>query len=164
MLRTPPRSKDTEMAAILNLCGDGPPTPHPDLPDGYVVIGHWNPELVFNYVADRNSWPEFAGDQYVVKDRTDEWGDALVLSTHGVVDSIAQFEELFGDALRADPRHFFVSFVEIRRVTQPCSGGWRYHKWGAYYGTQNPQHEYIYHDKHITKVYTFKVVEMRWTV
>lgn len=32
--------------------------------------------------------------------------------------------------------------------------------WGAYIGNQNPQHEYIYDDKHIDKVYCYHIYEI----
>jgi hypothetical protein len=61
----------------------------------------------------------------------------------------------------------------VRRLTDPEGGkmkdrrrwpwpksGWRYHKWGDYIGSQNPQSEYLYDDTHIDAVWTFHIYEL----
>lgn len=80
------------------------------------------------------------------------------VSTYGVCDSPEQLLARYD--FEADPRTLFISMVEIRRENEPPDGGWRYHKWGDYIGTQNPQQEYLYDDKHIERVWTYHVYEL----
>lgn len=82
------------------------------------------------------------------------------LGTYGVCDSPDQFIEYAAGRLDVPDRFFVVSFVCIERSGQPESGGWRYHKWGDYIGQQNPQSEYLYHDTHIERVYTYHIYEL----
>lgn len=115
--------------------------------DGYVIGPHWNPEFFIKGLKNSGFCDLFdIDDDYTIP-----------FPPIGVVDSVEQFDDLFGEKLRAFPQNVIVSFVEIRREDQPPSGGWRYHKWGEYFGTQNPEYEHIYDDKHIEKVYTFAV-------
>jgi hypothetical protein len=88
-----------------------------------------------------------------------EWREERFLNSYGVVDTPEQLIELF-PFLKDSLRKFCISFVEIRREHQSSEGGWRYHKWGSYYGKQNPQQEYLYDDKHIERVYTFHIYEL----
>ena len=88
----------------------------------------------------------------------DEYGDTIRMGTYGVVDSIEQLLSLYD--FEADPRNLVISMVSIKRENQPDWGGWRWHKWGTYYGTQKPEHEYLYNDTHIDEVFTFHVYEI----
>jgi hypothetical protein len=93
------------------------------------------------------------------KDEYDDKEQLLFLETYGVCDSPEQLLSIYD--FEKDKRKLFICFVEIRRDDQPSDGGWRYHKWGEYVGEQNPQNEYIYYDKHIEKVYTYHVYELK---
>lgn len=75
---------------------------------------------------------------------------------YGVCDSPEQLLEHLPH-LAEDPEAYMVAMVEIRRDRQSDWGGWRWHKWGPYIGTQNPQHEYLYDEKHIDVVYTYHI-------
>jgi len=48
----------------------------------------------------------------------------------------------------------------IRKDLEPTDGGWRWHKWGEYIGTQNPQMEYIHDEPEIEKVYVYHIYEL----
>jgi hypothetical protein len=90
-----------------------------------------------------------------------EWGDGeetLLLGSYGVVDDYQQLLDIYD--FDKDPRRLCITMVEIRREDEPERDGWRYHKWGEYYGTQNPQCEYIYDDKHIERVFTFSIYQV----
>lgn len=102
----------------------------------------------------------FNFEQELVQKPRDEYPLFEGFGPFGVVDTVEQFDELFGDTLRNSPRKYVVSFVEIKREDQPASGGWRYHKWGEYYGTQEPQHEYLADDTHIDRVFSFHIYEV----
>lgn len=102
-------------------------------------------------------------DGYVSFTALEEHPDApesLCLNAYGVVDSPDQFQEDFRETLEADPRDFFVAFTEIRKDEQPETGGWRWHKWGPYYGTQKPQCEYIADEPEIESVYLFHIYQL----
>lgn len=75
---------------------------------------------------------------------------------YGVCDSPEQLLAYLPH-LADDPELYMVAMVEIRREHQSDWGGWRWHKWGPYIGTQNPQHEYLYDEKHIDSVFTYHV-------
>jgi len=94
-------------------------------------------EKALNYLCDENRAPDY-----------------------GVCDSPEQFYRKYGKQLVNDVRQYCVCFCEIRREDQSEWGGWRYHKWGPYIGTQKPQHEYLYDDKHIEKVYTWHIYQV----
>ncbi|MDX5412855.1 MAG: hypothetical protein LPK02_07385 [Rhodobacterales bacterium] len=122
--------------------------------DGYAVISHWNPEFVIKEIAAAKGRSRDDFDFAYPELETPE-GDHIPI--YGVCDSVEQFDALFGDTLRAHEHSFIVTFVEIRRADQHPNGGWRYHKWGEYVGTQEPMHEYLYDDKHIDRVFTFHI-------
>jgi hypothetical protein len=86
--------------------------------------------------------------------------ETIHLNAYGVIDSPDQFQEYFAGILKADERDFFVTFTEIRKDEEPQEGGWRWHKWGPYFGTQKPQCEYIYDEPEIESVYLFHIYEL----
>ncbi len=79
---------------------------------------------------------------------------------YGVCDSPAQFRETsVWREIVEDDRPMALVFVPIRRIDQPLAGGWRWHKWGEYVGTHEPQHEYLC-DEDIDVVYVFSTTEL----
>jgi hypothetical protein len=80
------------------------------------------------------------------------------LDEYGVCDSIEQVLERFD--FEGDERAFAINFVEIRRDEQPESGGWRWHKWGEYIGTKEPQYEYLYDEPEIESVLCYHIYEI----
>ncbi len=77
----------------------------------------------------------------------------------GVCDSVEQFDEALGRALREDPRKFVVFFIEIRKEDQPEDGGWRWCKWGEYIGKQTPTRDYLHDEPVIETVYVFMIFD-----
>lgn len=65
-----------------------------------------------------------------------------------------------------------IEFVEIpdncivlitpvfKDLNEPC-GGWRWRKWGPYYGVKNPKHEYLNDEEDIEYAYCFSVVKVK---
>lgn len=116
--------------------------------DRGVYLGHLNViHDIRRFVA--NEWPEWDGP----------WEKAPF--SYGVADSHEQIIERWGDRLQGDPRPFAVFLTPIIREEEPAEGGWRWHKWGDYIGTQAPEHEYLYNDTHIDKVYVFRIYELK---
>jgi hypothetical protein len=135
-------NNDLTMRLILAACEASPTRIGRGIYDhcGFNLRNSINKSGVVDYMeqADHDEFPEF-----------------------GVVDSVAQFLELFGDAIDAAPEHYAVGFTEVRRAAQPSEGGWRWHKWGQYYGVHSPQCEYLHDEPDIESVYTFSVVQLR---
>jgi len=77
--------------------------------------------------------------------------------SYGVCDNPEQV--LNQQCLHDSEREFFISFYPIFKSHQSQDGGWRWHKWGKYIGTQNPQHEYLYDEKDIEMVFVFEIHE-----
>ena len=129
------------------------------LAEGVWQWGHWSPELDTNEL-DRADYDYCYGvcDDYTQllelpvpqtvlvdpEDDADRWNTRVQAARmiHG-----------------PDPVTVFV--VEIRRDTQPKEGGWRWHKWGTYIGKHEPQHEYLYDEEGIDRVFTFSVKRHR---
>jgi len=81
-------------------------------------------------------------------------------SDYGVCDSPEQVLERW-PALAEDPRRFIIFFGEIRKDEQPKHGGWRWHKWGEYIGTKNPQYEYLADEEDIDSVLIFQIIQFK---
>lgn len=64
---------------------------------------------------------------------------------YGVCDSPDQFCSKFEELLEKDERNLVVSFTHVRKNPDNAGkgGGWRWHKWGPYFGTGEPAAEYL---------------------
>lgn len=78
----------------------------------------------------------------------------------GVCDNYLQILEKYADLLNNPDKNYVIGLSTVKRENQSPEGGWRWHKWGEYIGTQNPQHEYLYDDTHIDVVYCFHIYEI----
>lgn len=81
---------------------------------------------------------------------------------YGVCDYPTQVIERWPQ-LATDERPFILLFSEIDRAKQPPDGGWRWHKWGRYIGTREPQCEYLYDEPEIDLVYVFHILQVKDT-
>lgn len=84
----------------------------------------------------------------------------LTINPYGVCDSIEQLLTACPE-LEASERAFVVTVTPIRKDAQPANGGWRWHKWGPYIGTQNPQREYIHDEPEIEEVLCYHIYEKK---
>lgn len=97
-------------------------------------------------------------DNNIITFRSDRVGERWVSS--GVCDNYEQMLE-YNEKLFSDPdKKYVVGLSTVRRKDQSPEGGWRWHKWGEYIGTQNPQHEYLYDDTHIDEVFYYRIYEI----
>ena len=110
-----------------------------------------NCEFNFHNAVNRDEWDSL----YMFDDSEED------IPAYGVVDSLAQFVELFGVKLCASKHGYAVGFTEVKKSEQPSEGGWRWHKWGEYYGNYEPKHEYLYHEEGIEEVVTFSVLRKK---
>lgn len=79
------------------------------------------------------------------------------MGPYGVVDNPAQFFELIGEKLRKSERWFC---IQLQQITKKDDTGWRWHKWGPYYGKQEPQCEHIGDEPVIEEVWIFHIYEI----
>lgn len=82
------------------------------------------------------------------------------LVRNGVCDNYGQVLEEHKDILNNPNKNYVIGMCTVDRIKQPSDGGWRWHKWGKYIGNQNPEHEYLYNDTHIDKVYCYHIYEI----
>lgn len=154
MLVTPKfKQLPADMSVIFSMLADnksGISYPIP-LDMGIYQCSHWNFE---EYLwLPKNSF-EFEYPQIVEQDNPHHIGSI------GVCDDYPQILEHCPEIQLLQDRYFVISIVSIKRENEPSEGGWRWHKWGEYIGTQNPQHEYLYQDKHIDEVFTYHIYEL----
>ena len=82
------------------------------------------------------------------------------VGSYGVCDNIDQLIEQCPEL--SDPnRQFVVTLTPVVKANQSEEGGWRWHKWGDYIGTQKPTCEYLYDEPEIDKVYCFHIYEKK---
>lgn len=91
--------------------------------------------------------------------RSDEWKNAI--ESDGVADNLDQVKAHFREFIDDPVRQYVVSLVRMRKAEQPEHGGWRWHKWGEYIGTQQPMCEYLYDEPVIEEVCVFDIYEVR---
>lgn len=84
----------------------------------------------------------------------------LSVNSYGVCDSAAQLLAACPELEKSD-RRFVVTLTSVKKADQPDWGGWRWHKWGPYIGTQNPQYEYLYDEPDIDEVWVYHIYEAR---
>lgn len=135
---------------------------------GLYILNHHN----FSNMVNRNVWDSlftyedcealhnvFRND--FTEEERDEWqakfAKVFEIPSHGVCDSPDQFMEVFGKQLTESPNECCVSFCRVDKEDQPENGGWRWHKWGEYYGKGDPQYEYLYDEPDFTHIYCFNI-------
>ena len=84
----------------------------------------------------------------------DKWID------YGVCDNYEQILKVRRDILSNHNKRFVIGLSTVEKKNQCAEGGWRWHKWGEYIGTQNPHYEYIYDEPNIEKVYCYHIYEI----
>lgn len=81
-----------------------------------------------------------------------------VLPEYGVCDSVEQFIELFHEKLESDKQNeYVVGLTCVRKDEQSPEGGWRWHKWGEYFGKHKSKCEYLYDEVGIDEVWCFSI-------
>lgn len=107
--------------------------------------------------------PSFSFGNQIAGKKNDypEFDDNYEYSPYGVCDNVEQVLERYKQWLNDPGRKFCISFTKVTKAEQPDQLGWRWHKWGEYIGTKNPQHEYLYdEDDSIQEVYCYHIYEL----
>lgn len=139
---------DPILSLVTLLVAGGRGTARTRLARGFYLIGHWN----FEDEVRGPRLENYSEDYRTTERDLDEIG---LECEYGVCDSPEQFMERFAARMDAHHRKWVVSFVVVRKEDQESRGGWRWHKWGPYIGTAEPQCEYLYDEPVITSATTF---------
>lgn len=144
---------DPFLAQLHEFIGNGKPTK--ELEEGIFQCGHFNFD---NHLE---------GLVYTFYDnfKRRELGEESLpggLCECGVADDVENFKKVYAAIIEHPERDFIVSVTSIIKDNEPSSGGWRWHKWGPYIGTKNPQHEYLFdEDDSIKEIIVFHVYEIK---
>lgn len=150
------RRIDTEATAgdpitggILGVISGGRPgvldEPHP----GVYEIAHFSLEHLLPFkVEEFFEFPNEDGGPFDCRE------------CYGVCDNVQQILDHYPELQSSEDREFVVGITRIRKEEQPEWGGWRWHKWGEYIGTQSPQCEYIHDEPEIEEVFVFHIYEV----
>lgn len=144
---------DSRMARVLQVIANGGGLSNDTklieggiAPFGYFCvfeIGHFNLNHMLGEPI-KSEYPQFAND----------------FSCYGVCDRPSQIINACPELVTDETRKFVISITPIEKKSQSPDGGWRWHKWGSYIGTQQPSREYIYDEPKIEKVYCYHVYEL----
>lgn len=95
-------------------------------------------------------------DHYKIPKLTD-WEEVKgIFWDYGVVDNATQILK------NVDvPENAVVLMTPIFKNKKEPGSGWRWHKWGPYYGVQNHQCEYLNDEKDVEMVYAFDVYRLK---
>lgn len=111
------------------------------LDKGVYVIGHFGSS---NFLEGFEDYPVFSTD----------------FNCYGVCDCWPQIIHACPEIAESLDRQFVITLTEVEKEKQPPEGGWRWHKWGPYIGTENPQCEYLHDEEGIERVYVYHVYEL----
>lgn len=107
--------------------------------------------------------PHFSLDHEVGKEQIkDYWPEIEGIDCYGVCDDANQLIGILPkEVTDTNDRIFVIGFHEIIKSEEPKEGGWRWHKWGTYYGSKKPEYEYIADEgKDIQSVICFHIAEL----
>lgn len=64
---------------------------------------------------------------------------------YGIADSVEQIKEYYKEEIEDLNKKYFIAATPVfqDKSQKGKRGGWRWHKWGVYIGTLNPQCEYL---------------------
>lgn len=135
--------KRSEIDSILSLMGQSGPNER--VQEGIYMSPHFS--FGHQIQESHNEYPKF--------------GENFELGPYGVSDNVEQVLEKYKEWLDSPERKFCISFTKITKSEEDSCGGWRWHKWGEYIGTKDPQHEYIYDEgDDIQEVYCYHIYEI----
>lgn len=108
-------------------------------------------------------YPDFdpleVNDDMPVHMKLEGFEDGFVYrNCYGVCDNADQLLRHFPE-LEASDRTFVVTLTEVCKDEQPETGGWRWHKWGPYIGSHEPECEYLYDEEDIETVFVYHIYE-----
>ena len=143
-------------------------TANTDHPNWYYMQGRINPRVFHAVQAEKGIYYSSGGNFHLdLRDTSHKLVDAYprftddkfdsFLSSYGVADNIEQVKERFAKVIANPDVQICIALTPVFKSNEPEDGGWRWHKWGEYIGTQNPQCEYLYDEPDIDLVLCFHV-------
>jgi len=71
--------------------------------------------------------------------------DGIFISSYGVADNIDQIINLYAPQIMDPDKRYIITLTPVfqDKSNRGKGGGWRWHKWGEYIGTLQPQCEYL---------------------
>lgn len=90
----------------------------------------------------------------------DEYPELYSGNCYGVCDGVSNFMSVYGEEITSSKDWLFVMLTPVYKKYQSSCGGWRWHKWGAYVGTQVPTEEYLYDEKDIEVVWLYHIYKI----
>jgi hypothetical protein len=89
-----------------------------------------------------------------------DWYEEAI-SSGGVADNVEQVLHKLSPLVNNMIRTFVLEITWMRKKDQSEHGGWRWHKWGEYIGTQQPTCEYLYDEPIIEEVLVYHLHEIK---
>lgn len=80
---------------------------------------------------------------------------------YGVADNIGQIKYYYKNQIKDYSRKYVISISPVFRdlSNKGKGGGWRWHKWGKYIGTQEPTTQYLDDEENIESILCFSIFE-----
>lgn len=87
------------------------------------------------YLSMVLEWSEFEGKKVPIN----------MVSQYGVADSVEQIKEFYKTWLDDPDKKWVITVTPVYQDKSKAGvgGGWRWHKWGQYIGTLEPEYEYL---------------------
>lgn len=103
-------------------------------------IGIYQSSFPFNFPED-----EFEELQKLTRDDRYKIFPDYGKTTYGVADNIEQIKEYYKEEIADIEKKYVIALTPVwqDKTNKGKGGGWRWHKWGKYIGTLNPQCEYL---------------------
>jgi hypothetical protein len=79
---------------------------------------------------------------------------------YGVADNLDQIKAKYKEQIDQKRNKYVIAFDLLKKSSQYEEGGWRWHKWGKYIGTQKPQCEYLYDEPEIEEIVVYTVYKL----
>lgn len=116
------------------------------LADGVYQIGHFGSS---HFLRDFEHYPELTGV------------NGEYFGPYGVCDNYQQVLDQCPTISDSPERRFVITLTQVTKDPENAGkgGGWRWHKWGRYIGTKNPQCEYLDDEPEIDSVFTYHIYE-----
>jgi len=105
------------------------------------------------YICDLNY-------SYNIKTKLINYPEDVDFPSYGVADNYEQIIDKYHELTSLSQRKFCILCTPMRKSEQYPEGGWRWHKWGEYIGTEEPTCEYLYDEPVIEEVYVFHIYEI----
>jgi hypothetical protein len=111
------------------------------------------------YQAGDSNFDDFLGlrDYEMKYPKLQQIGTSESFSPYGVCDKWTQVVKQCANLNLSDDIPYVLFVSPVRKSEQSKSGGWRWHKWGEYIGSQHRECEYLYDEPHVERVYCYHI-------